>query len=139
MDIDPLTGEQKYPYRRFDDSGVPFSSNRALYQVDLSDPEQRGGLNDAMLRAAYRRGAIAPLWEVQTAKLQGDAGVPDAGLSEEERAAKHGLGAALDTAYAETTYAMYSIAAYAVFYWLLGLKSTQLQASNDDCWRRVAG
>ena len=100
VDIDPLTGEQKFPYRRFDDQGVPFSSNPALYQVDLSDPEQRGGLNDAMLRAAYRRGAIAPLWEVQTAKLQGDAGVPDAGLSEEERAAKHGLGAALDTAYA---------------------------------------
>jgi VCBS repeat-containing protein len=100
VDIDPLTGAQKYPYRRFDDNGMPFSTNLALYQVDLTDPEQRGGLNEAMLRAAMRRGAVAPLWEAQTAKLQGDAGVSDAGLSEEERTAKHGLAAPLDTAYA---------------------------------------
>jgi hypothetical protein len=100
VDIDPLTGEQRYPFRRFDDDGIPFSSNEALYTVDLTDPEQRKRMDQALLDAAYRRGAIAPLWEVKTAKLQGDAGAVDAGLSEEERAAKAGYAAKLDTAYA---------------------------------------
>ncbi len=100
VDIDPLTGEQRYPYRRFDDDGLPFSSNSALYQVDLTDPAQRVKLDQALLQSAYSRQAIAPLWEVKTAKLQGDAGAVDAGLSEEERASKAGYAAALDTAYA---------------------------------------
>ena len=46
--------------------------------------------------------AIAPLWEVKTARLQQDAGDPNAGLTEEERAAKAGLAAPLDAAYAAT-------------------------------------
>ncbi len=99
-EIDPLTGAQTYPYRRFDDSGVPFSSNPGAYQVDPTDPNQRGEFNQAMLMSAYNRQAIAPLWEVKTAKLQGEAGDANAGLTEEERAAKAGLSAALDTAYA---------------------------------------
>jgi hypothetical protein len=37
---------------------------------------------------------------VQTAKLQGLAGDPNAGLSDQERAAKAGLGANVDAAYA---------------------------------------
>ncbi len=101
-DIDPLTGEQKYPYRRFDDNGVPFTSNAAAYQVDPTDPNQRGNMGQALVMSAYNRQAIAPLWEVRTAKLQGDAGAVNAGLSEEERAAKAGLSAALDTAYANS-------------------------------------
>ncbi len=100
VDIDPLTGAQRYPFRRFDDDGIPFSSNPALYQVDLTDPAQRVKLDEALLQAALRRGAIAPLWEVKTAKLQGDGGQVDAGLSEEERAAKAGYAAKLDAAYA---------------------------------------
>ncbi len=99
-DIDPLTGAQRYPFRRFDDNGLPFSSNPALYQVDLTDPQQRIKLDQALLQSAYSRQAIAPLWEVRTAKLQGDAGAVDAGLSEEERASKAGYAAKLDTAYA---------------------------------------
>jgi Ca2+-binding RTX toxin-like protein len=43
-----------------------------------------------MVRSALARGAIAPLWEVQTAKLQTDAGDPKAGLTEEERAGRDG-------------------------------------------------
>jgi hypothetical protein len=101
-DIDPLTGEQKYPYRRFDDNGVPFTSNAAAYQVDPTDPNQRGTMGQALVMSAYNRQAIAPLWEVRTAKMQGDAGAVNAGLSEEERAAKAGLSAALDTAYANS-------------------------------------
>ncbi|NKB16550.1 MAG: hypothetical protein HC774_06300 [Sphingomonadales bacterium] len=100
VDIDPLTGAQRYPYRRFDDDGLPFSSNPALYTVDLTDPEQRKRMDQALLDAALRRGAIAPLWEVKTAKQQAEGGQVDAGLSEEERAAKSGYSAALDTAYA---------------------------------------
>lgn len=101
-DIDPLTGEQRYPYRRFDDSGVPFSSDPAAYQVDPTDPNQRGSVNQALVMSAYNRDAIAPLWEVKTAKLQAEAGAPNAGLSEEERAAKAGYSAPLDTACAAT-------------------------------------
>jgi hypothetical protein len=100
VDIDPLTGAQRYPFRRFDDDGIPFSSNSALYQVDLTDPAQRVKLDQALLQSAYNRQAIAPLWEVKTAKMQGDGGQVDAGLSEEERAAKAGYAAKLDTAYA---------------------------------------
>lgn len=74
--------------------------NPALYTVDPTDPEQRKRIDEAVLDAALRRGAIAPLWEVKTAKLQGDAGAADAGLSEEERAAKAGYAAPLDAAYA---------------------------------------
>ena len=72
----------------------------AAYQVDPTDPNQRGTMGQALVMSAYNRQAIAPLWEVRTAKLQGDAGAVNAGLSEEERAAKAGYNAALDTAYA---------------------------------------
>jgi hypothetical protein len=38
VDIDPVTGQQRYPYLRFDDNGVPFSSNPAAWQPDPRDP-----------------------------------------------------------------------------------------------------
>lgn len=38
LDINPLTGEQRYPYLRFDDRGVPFSSNPGVWQPDQLDP-----------------------------------------------------------------------------------------------------
>ena len=99
-DIDALTGEQKLPYRRFDDNGIPFSSDPARYTVDPSDPNQRGSMGAALVASAYSRQAIAPMWEVRTAKQQATAGAVNAGLSEEERAAKAGLNAPLDSAYA---------------------------------------
>jgi hypothetical protein len=48
------------------------------------------------LESALRREAIAPIWEVNTAKLQQDSGDALAGLTEAERAAKSGLGATYD-------------------------------------------
>ncbi|WP_341531790.1 hypothetical protein WKK05_37935 (plasmid) [Nostoc sp. UHCC 0302] len=40
--------------------------------------------------ATFKRGAIAPQWEVDTARLQTEIGSYNAGLTEEERAAKNG-------------------------------------------------
>lgn len=96
--IDPLTGEQQYPFLRWDDDMMPFSAEPGLYQPDPSDPNVRDGWIVQMLRNAVERGAIAPLWEVQTARLQQQAGDPDAGLSEAERAARRGLLAPIDAA-----------------------------------------
>ena len=53
-----------------------------------------------MLNSAMDRGAIAPMWEVRTAKMQEQAGDPNAGLNEEERAAKAGYAALVDNEYA---------------------------------------
>lgn len=95
-EIDPLTGEQRYPFLRWDDDGYAFSSNPALYQVDPLDPQTRGSFSQRLVVSALERGAIAPLWEVQTARLQQQAGDPYAGLTEAERAGRGGHLAAFD-------------------------------------------
>lgn len=82
-DIDPLTGAEKHPALRFDTSGRP-------YNAEAGSPESYQSIIEGMVRSALSRGAIAPLWEVQTAKLQTDAGDPKAGLTEEERAGRDG-------------------------------------------------
>jgi Ca2+-binding RTX toxin-like protein len=96
LDINPLTGEQRYPYLRFDDRGVPFSSNPAVWQPDPRDPGIRVGMTQQLIESALRRQAIGAQWEVDTARIQQDVGDPNAGLNEEERAAKSGLGASYD-------------------------------------------
>jgi Ca2+-binding RTX toxin-like protein/antitoxin component YwqK of YwqJK toxin-antitoxin module len=96
LDIDPVTGEQRYPYLRFDDTGTPFSSNPAVWQPDPRDPGIRVGMTQQLIESGLRRQAIAAQWEVDTARIQQDVGDPNAGLSEEERAAKMGLGARYD-------------------------------------------
>jgi Ca2+-binding RTX toxin-like protein len=104
-DIDPLTGAQRIPFVRFDDNGQPFgfvpdqltAEERAMLALPGTDAP---ALVAYMLNSAMQREAIAPMWEVRTAKLQEQAGDPNAGLSEEERAAKAGLAAAVDTQYA---------------------------------------
>ena len=106
--IDPLTGEQKLPYRRFDDDNVPFSSDPAEHPIDLADPAQRQNLPYALLTAAQERRALAPMWEVNTAKMQANVGAVNAGLSEEERAAKAGYAAPMDTAYVASHQADYA-------------------------------
>ena len=53
-----------------------------------------------MLNSALACQAIGLMWEVQGAKMQGTAGDLNAGLTEEERAAKAGLGAGVDAVYA---------------------------------------
>ena len=55
-----------------------------------------------MLNSALGRQAIAPLWAAKTAKMQETAGDPNAGVTEEERAAKVGLSAAADIAYVQS-------------------------------------
>ncbi|MES2880043.1 MAG: hypothetical protein V4713_16650, partial [Pseudomonadota bacterium] len=89
-DIDPLTGAEKHPALRFDTSGRP-------YNADPGSPESFRSLTEGIVRSAIARGAIAPLWEVRTAKLQSDAGDPKAGLTEEERAGRDGQLAATIT------------------------------------------
>jgi hypothetical protein len=96
LDINPVTAEQRYPYLRFDDNGVPFSSNPAVWQPDPRDPGIRVRFDQQLTQSALRRQAIAPQWEVDTARIQQDVGDPNAGLTEQERAAKLGLGAAYD-------------------------------------------
>lgn len=82
-DIDPLTGAELHPALRFDTSGRP-------YNAEAGSPESYQSIIEGMARAALSRGAIAPMWEVNTAKLQTDAGDPKAGLAEEERAGRDG-------------------------------------------------
>jgi Ca2+-binding RTX toxin-like protein len=106
-DIDPLTGAQRIPFLRFDDNGQPFgfvpsqltAEERAMLTLPGADVP---ALVAYMLNSALQRGALAPLWEVRTAKMQEQAGDPNAGLTEEERAAKAGMAAAVDTQYAAT-------------------------------------
>lgn len=95
-DIDPISGEQRYPYLRWDDAGVPFSSQPGLWQPDPGDPYIRASFNQHLAESALAREAIAAQWEVDTARIQQDVGDPNAGLSEAERAARMGLGATYD-------------------------------------------
>ncbi|MDR0775586.1 MAG: putative Ig domain-containing protein [Azonexus sp.] len=83
VDIDPLTGVEKHPELRFDTSGKP-------YNAKPGSPESYQSIIESMVYSALARGAIAPLWEVRTAKMQTDAGDPKAGLTEEERAGRDG-------------------------------------------------
>ena len=82
-DIDPLSGAEKHPALRFDTNGQP-------YNAAAGSPESYQSIITGMVYSALSRNAIAPMWEVQTAKLQTDAGDPKAGLTEEERAGRDG-------------------------------------------------
>ncbi|MHB1098190.1 MAG: beta strand repeat-containing protein [Burkholderiales bacterium] len=82
-DIDPLTGVQKNPSLRYDTNGAP-------YNAVPGSPESYMSLGEAFITSALARGAIAPQWEVQTAAIQTQAGDPQAGLTEEERAGRAG-------------------------------------------------
>jgi hypothetical protein len=88
-DINPLTGEEIYPNLRYNDNFMPYNAD-ALNQV------QRRSVFERMIDSAVARQAIAPLWEVQTARMQQDQNDPNAGLTEEQRAGKRGELAAAD-------------------------------------------
>jgi hypothetical protein len=47
-DIDPITGSQRYPFLRWDDTGVPFSSNPAVWQPDPTDPHIRTAMTEQL-------------------------------------------------------------------------------------------
>jgi VCBS repeat-containing protein/YD repeat-containing protein len=88
-DIDPLTGQERLPQLRYNDDWTP-------YNADPTDAEQRLSVFERLINSAVERDAIAPLWEVQTARLQQDIGDPNAGLTEEVRAAHRNLLAPVD-------------------------------------------
>ena len=94
-DIDPLTGAEKHPALRFDTSGNP-------YNAEPGSPESFQSIIEGMVYSAVARQAIAPLWEVLTARAQTDAGDPKAGLTEEERAGRDGQLAAPITGSTQT-------------------------------------
>ena len=72
---------------------MPFSTRPHLWQPDPTDPHVRHGLSGGVVVTALAQQALGPQWEVATAFAQQQAGDPNAGLSEEERAAKAGLAA----------------------------------------------
>ncbi len=80
-DIDANSGLEHHPALRFDTSGRP-------YNAEPGSPESYQSLIEAIIRSGLAREAIAPLWEVQTARMQTEAGDPRAGLREEERAGR---------------------------------------------------
>jgi VCBS repeat-containing protein len=90
-DIDPITGEERLPHLRYNDDWTP-------YNADPTDPAQRLNVFNRLINSALEREAIAPLWEVQTARLQQDIGDPNAGQTEEVRAARRDLLALVDAA-----------------------------------------
>jgi|GEM_PF-1976622 len=94
-DIDPLTGEERHPSLRFDTSGNP-------YNATAGSSESYRSITEAIIISALERNAIAPMWEVETAKMQTDAGDPKAGLTEEARAGGDGQLAAAVTGDTQT-------------------------------------
>jgi hypothetical protein len=94
-----LAGCQTLPLTESVGTAFTFSSpdNLRIRITEFPIPKDEPGTKlvhfliiEGMVRSALARGAIAPLWEVQTAKLQTDAGDPKAGLTEEERAGRDG-------------------------------------------------
>lgn len=83
-DFDPLTGQPKRPELRYDDKFQ-------LIQAFGTAPEDKYNLMERLITSAMERGAIAPMWEVKTAKLQEQNNIRLAGLSDIERAAREGL------------------------------------------------
>jgi len=75
-DIDALSGAQRFHNIRFDDSGQVFNLDpnsvtpelRAM--LTLSGAPNYPQLNAYMLNSALDRQAIAPLWEVKTARMK---------------------------------------------------------------------
>ena len=91
-DTDPLTGVQNAPGMHYDRTGRPYDAPPGSEQASQ-------GLGERFVRVALGRDAIAPMWEVETAALQTQAGDPMAGLTEEERAGRAGkLAAAITNA-----------------------------------------
>ncbi|MBC7294340.1 MAG: hypothetical protein H5T84_09645 [Thermoleophilia bacterium] len=90
-DIDPLTGVQRNPEIKYDLTGRPYNAPPGSDQASQS-------LSERFIRVALARGAVAPMWEVQTAAIQTQHGDPQAGLTEEERAGRNGQLSTQDSA-----------------------------------------
>lgn len=83
LDIDPVTGAPRLAALRYNDDMTP-------YNADATVAAQRLNVVPRMLAAALDREAIAPIWEVQTARQQQDRADTQAGLAEVLRAAAQG-------------------------------------------------
>ncbi|HUW50263.1 MAG TPA: hypothetical protein VMV75_04530, partial [Sulfuricella sp.] len=61
------------------------------YNAPAGSEQASQSLSERFIRVALARGAVAPMWEVETAAIQTQYGDPQAGLTEEERAGRNGL------------------------------------------------
>jgi Ca2+-binding RTX toxin-like protein len=91
VEIDAATGAERFAGLRYGDNLQPFNA-------DPTNADQRRDLFNRMLQSAAARGAIAPMWEVRTARMRQDLGDPNAGLSDTEIAGQSGNLAPADSA-----------------------------------------
>jgi hypothetical protein len=130
---------------RFGDNDGPFVRNPSSELPDPLAAGTRGRIDQQLTQSALCRKAIAPQWEVDAARSQQNAGDPNAGLTEQERAAKS-LRAkrtcrnARHVSWghkcnADTTDL---IAARAIKRWSGGLKDIESRAQNHEFLRNAA-
>jgi len=79
-DIDPVTGK---------DRSIRYNSEGRPVNAVAGSPEFFRTLNEQFIYSALGREAIAPQWEVDTARLQTQAHDPQAGLTELQRAQRN--------------------------------------------------
>ncbi|MDD5391340.1 MAG: cadherin-like domain-containing protein, partial [Gallionellaceae bacterium] len=82
-DLDYASGAEALPEVRYTTAGQP-------YNAPAGSNEGYWSLSERFVRVALEHGAIAPQWEADTARLQSANRLNDAGLTEEDRAAKAG-------------------------------------------------
>ncbi|WP_034292686.1 cadherin-like domain-containing protein [Herbaspirillum sp. RV1423] len=79
-DIDPVTGK---------DRSITYDTEGRPRNAAVGSPEFFRTLNEQFIYSALGREAIAPQWEVDTARLQTQANDPQAGLTELQRAQRN--------------------------------------------------
>ncbi len=80
-DLDYASGAERLPEVRYTTAGQPFNA-------PAGSDEGYWSLTERFVRVALQHGAIAPQWEADTARLQTQNHLNDAGLTEEDRAAR---------------------------------------------------
>jgi hypothetical protein len=81
VDLDPVTGQ---------DRAIYYDASEKAVGVAVGAPEFFRLLGEQFVYSALGHEAIAPQWEVDTARLQANAGSPQAGLTELQRAQRNG-------------------------------------------------
>lgn len=80
-DLDYASGAERLPEVRYTTAGQPFNA-------PAGSDEGYWSLTERFVRVALQHGAIAPRWEADTARLQTQNHLNDAGLTEKDRAAR---------------------------------------------------
>jgi hypothetical protein len=75
-------------FARFDDNDGPFVRNPSSGLPHPLAAGTRGRIDQQLTQSALCRKAIAPQWDVDAARSQQNAGDPNAGLTEQDRAAQ---------------------------------------------------